>query len=487
MNIYLHAFSALTKLLFASVVFFAPLVSLANADTAKELVQKTWEKLGGPELHSFQYTYSGTENSFGQSYEPLGKWPAYSIESKTRSINLHSFSWREDLPQKRSRNENPARGGGEPSGPRGPIFVKGEFAWIQIAQNYLPNPWAYSERLHQLLATPHAVLKHAFSQQLALAQTVINGEKISTVSFTDSKKIDIKITIDQNLFVKQIDVQFIVNSYGKVNATTRFNDYRKIQSIYFPYSIKQEINGFETQNYAVETFIPKFDFDPEIPEKIQATNLMQNLTPILIGDGIYLIAGSHNVVAIEMDKHFLIVDAPLTNEYTKRVFDAIKKINPSKPIRYVVNTHHHVDHFGGVAHAFIESSTVITHYSNEELYKKYFPQINTQLISAPILFVKDQIRFEDSKNTVLIIHAKGNNHASDMLMVYLPNKKILIQADMFSSSIAGPVNSNRYDPFVQELFEIIKEKKISIEKIIPLHGPIVSYQEFLTIVNSSAK
>ena len=46
------------------------------------------------------------------------------------------------------------------------------------------------------------------------------------------------------------------------------------------------------------------------------------------------------------------------------VIDAVKRAIPGKPIKYLINTHHHFDHSGGVRTYAADGATIITHQSN---------------------------------------------------------------------------------------------------------------------------
>ena len=47
-----------------------------------------------------------------------------------------------------------------------------------------------------------------------------------------------------------------------------------------------------------------------------------------------------------------------------------KKMVPNKPIRYVMNTHAHADHTGGLPAFVAEGATIITHRNNETFLEK---------------------------------------------------------------------------------------------------------------------
>lgn len=54
-----------------------------------------------------------------------------------------------------------------------------------------------------------------------------------------------------------------------------------------------------------------------------------------------------------------------------------KKLIPNKPIEYVVNTHHHFDHSGGLRAYVAEGAIVVTHQINKPYYEKIWANPHT--------------------------------------------------------------------------------------------------------------
>ena len=92
-----------------------------------------------------------------------------------------------------------------------------------------------------------------------------------------------------------------------------------------------------------------------------------------VTDGVFfLTGGSHNSVAIEMTDHVILFEAPLNDGRGKALVDAITKTIPGKPIRFVVNTHHHFDHSGGLRGMAAKGVTIVTHEDNVSFYKRIY-------------------------------------------------------------------------------------------------------------------
>ena len=50
------------------------------------------------------------------------------------------------------------------------------------------------------------------------------------------------------------------------------------------------------------------------------------------------------------------------------MIEQARALVPDIPLEYVVNTHHHFDHSGGIRAAVAEGLTVVTHEMNEAFY-----------------------------------------------------------------------------------------------------------------------
>src|SRR3546814_13790249 len=50
----------------------------------------------------------------------------------------------------------------------------------------------------------------------------------------------------------------------------------------------------------------------------------------------------------------------------------VKTLVPAKPIRYLINTHHHFDHSSGIRTYVAEGVTIITHRLNTDFYNRVF-------------------------------------------------------------------------------------------------------------------
>src|SRR4029077_4306734 len=80
--------------------------------------------------------------------------------------------------------------------------------------------------------------------------------------------------------------------------------------------------------------------------------------------------GTANNLIVAMKDHLVIVDAPYGEVQSRWVIDAAKKKYPGKPIRYLVLTHHHMDHTGGMRTYVAEGAKVIVPSPDKAFFEK---------------------------------------------------------------------------------------------------------------------
>src|SRR5688572_17975025 len=157
-----------------------------------------------------------------------------------------------------------------------------------------------------------------------------------------------------------------------------------------------------------------------------------------IGDGAFTIGGNYLSLAVDMGDHILVVESGANDQRGMDVMAAAKKAIPNKPIRYVVNSHPHFDHAGGLATAVAEGATILTHRNNEEALERFLsgPRtlIGDSLAKMPRKPNIDGVGTRDvrrgSNGKVVELHHVPNEHSDGMVIVYLPAEKALWSADI---------------------------------------------------------
>src|SRR5206468_10939161 len=149
-------------------------------------------------------------------------------------------------------------------------------------------------------------------------------------------------------------------------------------------------------------------------------------------------------VAVEFKDFVTVIEAPLYQARSNAVIAEVKKTFPNKPIRYVVNTHNHFDHLGGIRTYVAEGATVIADDRNKDFYQKVvlapqprslLPDRLSQRPFAPtgpgqlmLQTFTDHYTITDGQQIIELYAMEGFNHSDNMLIGYLPKEKILVSA-----------------------------------------------------------
>jgi glyoxylase-like metal-dependent hydrolase (beta-lactamase superfamily II) len=202
-----------------------------------------------------------------------------------------------------------------------------------------------------------------------------------------------------------------------------------------------------------------------------------------IADGVYYLkGGTHHSVAVEFSDHIVLIEAPLNEQRSLALIREVTNLTPNKPIRYVVNTHHHFDHSGGLRTFVDAGATIITHEANADFFAAALSAPRTQnpdnlapSQKKPVIEkVSDKRVLGDSTHTLELHLVRDNPHHDGILMAFLPKEKILIEADVYTPQNSGSPNAAaaRVNQNTVNLVDNVERLKIDYETILALHGPM---------------
>ena len=451
----------------------------AAAQDARATLQNAARALGADQVKSFIYTASGVNFAPGQSATPGAAWPRFNIPTFSRSVNYETASLRDE--QLRSRAEMPPRGGGVPAvgEVRQIQVVSGDFAWNVAGETAAPAPVALIERQLQLWTTPHGVIKAAMANN-----ATVQGR---TVAFAVPGRYSIKATLDDRGMVDRVEAVLSSPVVGDMPVEVTYADYRDFGGVKFPMRIRQVAGGFPSADLTVSDVKPNAPVEIAVPDGIRAaTTPYARVTSESVADGVwYVTGGSHHSVVIEMSDHAIVVESPLNDERAVAVIAEARRLVPAKPIRYVINSHHHFDHSGGLRAFAAEGITVITHETTRAFFEGALAAPATMTPDrqqaarrkVTVESVRDKRVLTDGTRSVEIHHMAGSTHADGMVMIHLPKERLLIQADAFTP---GPPNAPVpaiINPLSVNLADNIARLSLGVDRLLPLHGRIVPLAE----------
>ena len=468
---------------------FAGILAFASTPSAQQgALQSAAAALGAGNIKTLQFTGSGENFSVGQNFTSTDPWPHVTVKNYTALINYDTGSMRVEL----LRESGPVmpRGGGAPFfGEQRQIqLVSGDYAWNQPvpAANApaggappaaAPNPDGRVERTLALWATPVGFVKAAMANN---ATTKPSGSG-TEVSFTVGGKYKMTGTINKQGQVEKVQTWIDHSIVGDMLVETTYSGYKNFGGVMFPARIVQKQDGFPALDLTIASVTANPAVDIAVPQNVRAFQPPPvRVESQKMADGVYyLTGGTHHSLAIEMADHIVVVDTPNNEARALAVLAKAKELIPNKPIRYVITSHHHWDHLGGIRTAMDEGATIVTHQSNKaflERVAKTPHTINPDRLAASKKAVKiqtvgDKGQLTDGKRVIELYRLTGYEHTGDMMVVYLPKEKILAEPDAFTPPPqAGAPMIPPAVVYAKALNDNIQRLKLDVQVITPLHG-----------------
>jgi glyoxylase-like metal-dependent hydrolase (beta-lactamase superfamily II) len=432
-------------------------------------------------------------------------------------------------------------------------ILSGNYAWDMQGDRPTPLTSLYLDgvsfadlRQLELAVTPHGFLIAALAAKDATAITlpIVGasdaglsqfGRKVTIVSFTIGK-YRVNGTINDKNLVELTDTWFPNPVYGDMDYEMRYTKYKNFDGVQFPTMLhvhqgdprlNPAHNYYEYNVTDVKVNVPVTPMAaPEVVRTAAAAQGIasyQRVESQKLADGIWLLAGgTHNSVLVEFKDFAAVVEAPQNEARSLAVIKEVNRLLPNKLIRYVVNTHHHFDHAGGLRTYLSQGTTVITHESNKQYYLDilfspaprelqpdrmafYNPMYMISRRPAPIETVASfaggpgggaaKYVVTDGERILEIFHVQDmayeledqsyaqGNHSADMLMAYLPKERILINADLYSPPAQGTLPAATAG--MRTLYQNVLKQKLDVERHVPIHGRVGSNDEFLKIVSQA--
>jgi glyoxylase-like metal-dependent hydrolase (beta-lactamase superfamily II) len=538
------------RLAAALTAFLGLIVGDASAQTVKDVrsvLDASLKAMGGANLKTIRYTANGWSSRIGQTYGLAEDWPHYEVADYTRALDYDAKWSREDYTRRQGRY--PLLGRPPMSEEHVTSILSGNYAWDMQGDKPLPLTSLYLDgvsyadlRQLELAITPHGFLKAALAAKDATAITLPivgssdaglsqNGRKVTIVSFTIGKYRVNGTINDQNL-VELTDTWFPNPVYGDMDYEMRYTKYKNFDGVQFPTllhvhqgdpRLNPAHNYYEYNVTEVKANVPVSTMP--VPDVVRAATVpLVKVESQKLGDGLWLLGGgTHNSMLVEFRDFITVVEAPQNEARSLAVIEDANGLVPNKPIKYVINTHHHFDHAGGLRTYLSQGTTVITHESNKQYYLDimfhpaprelqpdrmalYSPMYMISRRPAPIETVTNfggapgggagRYVITDGDRILEILHVQDmayeledqsyaqGNHSADMLIAYLPKEKILINADLYSPPAPGaPTPTSTAG--MRTLYQNMRKQKLDVAQHAPVHGRIGTNAEFLKIVGQA--
>jgi len=509
-----------SKLLTAALVVL--MVQSVRAQDARGVLQAVAQNIGADNLTTLQISGSkGWSAAPGASYSPTDDWTRFEVTSYMKQFDFKAHFSREQIA--RQWGPYPRLGGGQGVPDQGQqhidFVLNGDSAWILSGggagpydrEGYMDGiPVAEMWQLDMIM-TPPGFVKAALAPgaQPVVVTTGPRGHRLSYVSIIALGTYHVAATVNERNEIESVTTHVANPMFGDMLYEWRYGPYKQFGAVRFPSVIHHDEGDLRLNPAHNAMEIEVSEVRPNAPVEILtpapgAEKLPGgSVAPVdskQLAEGVWYIGGiRHASAAVEFRDFVAVIEAPLNERRAIAVIDEVHRLVPSKPIRYLVNTHHHFDHSGGMRTFLAEGATVVTHHMNREFYEQVLfspaPRtlepdrlslLNPDELPNPVMeLVNGKYVISDGTRTLEVYPVPPFSHTADMVIVYLPRERMVTNADMYTPPEKGkPLPKPNED--TRALFETIHRLELDVSTHVGLHGGVGSEDDLAKIVGQPA-
>ncbi len=352
----------------------------------------------------------------------------------------------------------------------------------KYTQYIAPDQTNWGQQL-EIWLTPWGFLQGAEANAAEVSTQTIDGTEFTVVTWmspeSQTSPSGLQYTVNgyvngRNL-IERVETWVEDAFMGDMHVEAVYSDYRNLNGLMFPATIEQRrggggIFGVNVTNASANPANLAALMTPPEPAGGGGfggggppAELVQQLA-----DGVYLVVGGYVALVAEFEDHVLVIEAGQSETRGQQILDQVKLTSPGKPIRYIVNSHPHSDHTAGLIPFIREGATLVTHANNVDFLNMALSTPRTLLgedtLSPQLEGVDGVAVYEDASMRVELHHIP-NLHSDGMLVAYLPEQKILFQADFTLPQPGADAN-----PFVISLAEYVAETGLDFDRYLAVHA-----------------
>ncbi len=430
----------------------------AMAQDAKTVIANAQRALGN--ITSITYSGSARDVSFQQCGANAAELVCHGTHDPMRPIM--SYVRVIDLAAPTSRHTGTTMnigGGGSTTVSEGTFFQQ-----VTPEQAALSQPWAGSLELY---ITPWGFLKGAAESNATASRRNVDGKSYTVLSWSPAVKAPsgknyvVNGYVNGDNMIERVETWLGENIMGDMHIVATYSDWRDFSGVMAPTEIVQTRGGWPFFEADVTTARANpadlASLAPAPPPRAGGPpgggqRPAMTVTAEKLGDGLYRLttgAGSYDSLIVEFKDYVMMLEAGQSQARAQAYVDETKKMFPGKPIRYVMNTHPHADHTGGLPVLVAEGATIITQANNKEFFERALNTPRTLLDDAlaknpkraRVDAVEDKKVYSDGTRTVEMYHIYPAPHSNGLMVAYIPKEKVLFQGD-FSVNPGEPANDH---------------------------------------------
>jgi len=454
-------------------------VAVAGAQDTRAVLETLTKDMGATGVTSVTFSGTAADVNFLQTTDINGPWPLRPVTSYVRTIDLSQLAMRSS-----GMTNNPGLFGGAPvDSPFNQNIGASSATWTQQL-DYWITPWGFLKGA----AANNPTMKSAPSPSIALEQRgwKVGGlGKYTVISWSPAQpkapsgaSYTVKGYIGADKMIERVETWTDHGILGDMHVEVTYSNYKNFGGLEVPTKIVQKRGGFTF----FETTIADAKANPSDLTALLAAPARgggpaaAQIGSTKLAEGLYLIEAPYNALAVEFKDYIVVVEAGQSVATGQNILNEVKKVYPTKPIRYVVNTHPHEDHSLGLAPFVAAGAEIVTHKNNKEFFETAYRAPRTLLSDSlaqnkrkpKVMGIGEKQVFKDGNHSLELHHIIDTDvekvHSDGIIVAYLPKEKILFQAD-FTLPAAGAMPN----PFVQSLGENMGKLKLDFDRYLGVH------------------
>jgi len=460
----------------------------AMAQDSKTVLANAQKALGDPT--SITYSGSAKDVAFQQCGANAAAMVCQGTHDPMRPINNYIRVIDLTAPAARHTGAtNNIGAGGSTTVTPGTLFQQ-----VTPQQADVSQPWANSLEFY---ITPWGFLKGAAANNATASRRRVDGKNYTVLTWSPAVKAPsgkayvINGYVNDNNVVERVETWLGENIMGDMHIVATYTGWKDFGGVMAPSKIVQTRGGwpfFEVDVTAAKTNPP--DVATLVPPPAPPAGRggpaggpapaggaapALTVTSEKLGDGLYRLTtgpGSYDSLIVEFKDHIMMLEAGQSQARALAYIAETKKIIPGKPIRYVMNTHAHSDHTGGLPALVAEGATIITQRNNEAFFEKALNTPRT-LLDDPLAKTPRKARIEavaekkvysDGARTVEMHHVSPAPHSNGLMIAYIPKEKIVFQGDFSLPAPGQPGNDH-----VKALVPVLEKLNLDFDRYINVH------------------
>jgi glyoxylase-like metal-dependent hydrolase (beta-lactamase superfamily II) len=473
------------KKLSVVAICLAFLCGNALAQDAKTVIANAQKALG--DVKSITYSGSAKDVSFQQCGANSTDMTCRGPHDPMRPINNYVRVIDLTAPASRATGATNNIGAGGST-----TVAPGTFTQQVTAQQAdVSQPWAGSLEFY---ITPWGFLKGAAANNATVSKRKVDGKNYTvltwspTVKAVSGKNYTINGYVNEQNVVERVETWLGENIMGDMQILATYTGWKDFGGVTAPAKIVQTRGGWPFFEVTV-TSAKANPADVATLVPIPAAGgrggggggapggappaLM--VTSEKLGDGLYRLTtgnGSYDSVIVEFKDYVMMLEAGQSIARGEAYIAETKKLIPNKPIRYVMNTHPHSDHTGGLPALVAAGATIITQKNNEVFLDRALNTPRTLLDDvlaknpkkAKVEAVEEKKVYSDGTRTVEFYHVAPVPHSNGLMIAYIPKEKVLFQGDFSLPAAGQPANDH-----IKALVPILVKLNLDFNRYINVH------------------